>query len=104
MTSTAMVVNVLYHAPTDPAAFEAYYATHHMPLVARIAGVAQTRLIKCLPNADGSAPAYYRIAQLFFADAAAMGSSMGSAAGQAAVADIGNFADNGVVVIVGEAV
>lgn len=101
-SQTAVVLNVLYNAPQDPAAFEAYYAATHLPLVGKIEGVANAVLIKCLPNADGSAPAYYRIAQLFFADAATMGASLGSAAGQAAVNDIGNFADGGVTVVVGE--
>jgi uncharacterized protein (TIGR02118 family) len=41
------------------------------------------------------------VAQLFFADAAAMAASLGSPEGQATTADIANFADGGVTVLVG---
>ena len=98
-----VVLNVLYNEPHDPAAFEAYYAKTHLPLVAKMKGVAKVVLIKALPGADGSKPAYYRIAQLYFRDAAQMGRTMGSAAGKAAVADLGNFADGGVTVVAGTA-
>lgn len=98
-----IVVNVLYNAPSDPAAFEAYYAATHLPLVDAISGIDRAVLIKGLPGPDGSAPAFYRIAQLFFADADAMAAAMGSPEGQAAVADIANFADGGVTVVTGEA-
>ena len=67
MSGTQTVVNVLYNAPSDPAAFEACYAATHLPLGAKVQNIAQAALIKCQPNADGSAPAHYRIAQLFFA-------------------------------------
>ena len=96
-----VVLTVLYDAPRDPAAFEAYYAATHLPLVARIAGVERTVLTRGLPNPDGSPPAYYRLAQLFFASAAAMEAALASPAGEAAVADLPNFADGGVTVVVG---
>lgn len=97
----AVVVTVLYNEPTDPAAFEAYYAATHLPLVEKVAGIDHTVLIKGLPGADGAKPAFYRMAQLFFADAAAMAASLGSPEGQAAVSDIANFADGGVTVLTG---
>ncbi|MBC2670092.1 EthD family reductase [Novosphingobium piscinae] len=102
MTSQAAVLNVLYGEPADPAAFEAYYAATHLPLVARIAGIERAVLIRGLPNADGSKPAYYRLAQLFFAGPEQMERSLGSAEGQAAVADLAQFATGGVTVVVGE--
>ena len=97
-----LVLNVLYNAPSDPAAFEEYYAATHLPLVAKMQGVAKAELIKCLPGPDGAAPAFYRIAQLYFTDAAAMGAAMASPEAQAAVADIANFATGGVTVVTGE--
>ena len=98
-----VVVTVLYNEPSDPAAFEAYYAATHLPLVDKIAGLERAVLIKALPEGDGSKPAYYRIAQLFFADAATMSAALGSTEGQAAVADIAHFADGGVTVVAGVA-
>jgi len=97
-----VVMTVLYNAPHDPAAFESYYAKTHLPLVARIKGLERVVLIKGTPGGDGAPPAFYRIAQLFFASPAQMARSMGSPAAQTAVADIKNFADGGVTVVTGE--
>lgn len=97
-----VAVTVLYNEPTDPDAFEAYYADTHLPLAGTIPGVSNVVLIKCHPDANGAKPAYYRIAQLFFTDAAQMGASMGSAEGQATVADLANFATGGVTVVTGD--
>ena len=97
----AVVVTVLYNQPADPAAFEAYYAATHLPLVDRIGGIDRTVLIKGLPDPDGAKPAYYRMAHLFFANAQAMAASLGSPEGQTAVGDIANFADGGVTVLTG---
>ena len=72
-----------------------------MPLVGKVKGIDRAVLIKGLPGPDGSKPAYYRVAQLFFTDAAAMAASLGSPEGQATTADIANFADGGVTVLVG---
>jgi len=97
-TEPTIVVTVLYNEPSNPAAFEAYYAATHMPLAEQIEGVARIVLTKGLPGPDGSKPAFYRSAQLFFSDAAQMAASMGSPAGAATAADIANFADGGVTV------
>lgn len=99
-----VVVNVMYNAPADPQAFEHYYAETHLPIAGRIPSVEQIVLFKGMAGPDGSAPPYYRVAQLFFADAATMGEAMGSAEGQAAVADLASFATGGVSVLVGEVV
>lgn len=99
--TAAVVLNVLYNEPSDPAAFEAYYTETHLPLVAQIAGIDRAVLIRGLPNADGSKPAYYRLAQLFFAGPEQIEQSLGSPAGQAAVNDLANFADGGATVVVG---
>ncbi|WP_226017423.1 EthD family reductase [Novosphingobium sp. FKTRR1] len=93
-----IVLNVLYNEPSNPEAFETYYAQTHLPLVDKIEGIAKAVLTKGLPGADGSKPPYYRIAQLFFADGAQLAASMGSPEGAAAAADIANFADGGVTV------
>lgn len=93
-----IVLNVLYNEPSDPDAFERYYAETHLPLVDKIAGISRAVLTKGLPGPDGSKPPFYRTAQIFFADAAQMAASMGSPEGAAAAADIANFADGGVTV------
>ena len=98
-----VILNVLYNAPRDPAAFEAYYAHTHLPLAGQMQGVDKVVLIKGLPAPDGSPPPYYRIAQLYFSGPEQLERTMGSAEGQAVVADLANFADGGFKVMVGEA-
>jgi uncharacterized protein (TIGR02118 family) len=94
-------LTVLYGHPTDPAAFESYYASTHMPLVGTIPGLAKTETTIFLPEADGSNASYYRLAELYFESSAALQSAMSTPQGQAAVADLANFASGGVKVMVG---
>lgn len=100
---TQIVVNVLYHAPADPAAFEAYYFGTHMPIAGNIPSVDKVVLLKGLPGPDGSAPPYYRLTQIWFADAETMAAAMASAEAQAATADIPNFATGGATILVTQA-
>lgn len=92
---------LLYSHPTDPDAFEKYYAETHLPIAAKMKGVDKLELTKFLSAADGGKAAYYRMAELFFADPAGMQQTMSSPEGQAAVADLSNFATGGVTTIVG---
>ena len=101
---TQMVVNVMYNAPADPQAFERYYAEMHMPIAAKIPSVEKIVLLKGVAGADGSVPPYYRVAQIYFADEAAMASGMSSPEAQAATADIANFATGGASVLITEVV
>lgn len=92
---------VLYGHPTDPEAFEKYYAETHTPLALSMKGVAKIELTKFLSAPDGGKPAYYRMAELYFAGPAEMQQSMGSPEGQATAADLANFATGGVTMIIG---
>lgn len=94
-------LTVLYGHPTDPKAFEKYYSETHMPLVAKMKGIAKVELTKMLGTPDGSPPEYYRMAELYFTDPAQMQATMGSPEGQATAADLANFATGGVKLIIG---
>ena len=50
---------------------------------------------------DGGRPAYYRMAELYFASEAHLHAALGLPEAQAAIADISNFATGGVTMIVG---
>lgn len=95
-------LTVLYNQPKDPESFESYYANTHMPLVGKIEGLEKAEVTKFLPNADGTAPAYYRMAELYFYSQEDLQQSMGSAEGAAASEDIQNFATGGFQILVGE--
>ncbi len=86
---------VLYKQPTDPAAFEDYYSTHHMQIASAVPHVARIETARAAQNPDGSAPPVYRTAELWFDDEESMQAALGSPEGQAAVADCENFATGG---------
>ena len=97
-------VTVLYGQPANADAFEAYYTTTHGPIANRMKGVERWELTRFQPGADGARPAFYRMAELYFPDAAQMQATLASPEGQAAVADIANFATGGATMLVGEVV
>jgi len=94
-------LTVLYGHPTDPETFEEYYATTHLPLVAKTAGIEKAELTKFLDAPDGSKAPYYRMAELWFTDEAAMQAALGSPEGQATTGDLANFATGGVTILTG---
>ena len=65
-------LTVLYGQPTSATAFEKYYAETHLPIASKIQGVRRIELSKVMSAADGGAPAFYRLADLYFDDVAQM--------------------------------
>lgn len=96
-----MKVTVLYGYPADAGAFEDYYARTHLPIAARIPGVTRKELTMFLSGPDGSRPAYYRMAELYFDSETRLQASLGSPEAQAAIADLSNFATGGVTLLLG---
>ncbi len=92
---------VLYGHPQDVDAFEQYYAAIHLPLVAKTQGILKSELTKFLPNTEGSAPFYYRMAELYFADEMEMQKALASPEGKAMAADLANFATGGITIVFG---
>jgi len=98
-------VVVLYNWPKDTAAFEKYYAATHLPLVgakAKEIGFSKAVLIKFAPNADGSKPAHYRMAQLWFPSDAALKAGMATPGFREVAGDIPNFSTGGQIVLTGQ--
>ena len=96
-----MKVTVLYGHPATPDEFEKYYGSTHLPLAAKMKGVARIELTKFVAGPDGGKPAFYRMAELYFTSQAQMEQSLGSAEGQATVADLPKFSTGGVTVVIG---
>lgn len=94
-------LTVLYGLPEDPAAFEGYYASSHVPLAARIPNV-QRFESGVVVAPDGGNPPYQRIAELWFESASVMQESLSSPDGKAATDDIPNFATGGATIFVSE--
>lgn len=95
-------LTLLYGHPADSVAFESYYANTHLPLAAKIQGLRRAEFSLVTGTADGSKPAYYRIAELYFDDMNHMKQVMGSAEAKIAVGDLPNFANGGVTTLVSE--
>ena len=89
-------LTVLYGQPTDPAAFEKYYAETHLPIAGKMTGFTRLELSKALPGADGAKPVYYRMAEFWFESPAAMQACMASPETKATADDLKNFATGGV--------
>jgi uncharacterized protein (TIGR02118 family) len=94
-------ITVLYGHPSDSEAFEQYYSNVHLPLASTMPYVAKAEFTKFLPGPDGSNPAYYRMAELYFEDAEKMQMNMASPEGQATASDLPNFATGGFTILAG---
>jgi uncharacterized protein (TIGR02118 family) len=92
-----------YHTPSDPAAFDAYFASTHAPIAKKIPGLRRFETGKVLGTPDGSPAPYYFIAELSFDDAEALQAGMASAEGQAAAHDVPNYASGGATLMIAEA-
>jgi uncharacterized protein (TIGR02118 family) len=82
---------VLYGHPPDPVEFEKYYLGVHMPLVHAMKGARRMEAAKCLPQADGSPPAFYRVFEAWFDSPEHMAAVFGTPEGMKVRADLPNF-------------
>jgi uncharacterized protein (TIGR02118 family) len=86
---------VLYSRPADPALFDQLYQDVHVPLVRAIPGLERFESGRIDAALDGGEHSWHRIAELYFADAAAMDAAFGSPEGQATAADYAKIAPPG---------
>jgi uncharacterized protein (TIGR02118 family) len=101
---TTAFVTVIYNQPKDAAAFEAYYAATHLPLVgtgAKEIGFTRAELTRFAKNLDGSPAALYRQAKLYFPNAAALKTGTATPAFKAVGDDLPKFATGGLSALVG---
>jgi uncharacterized protein (TIGR02118 family) len=86
---------VLYTKPDDPEAFERHYLGTHMPLANAIPGLQRGETGRIGAALDGGEQTYYRVAELYFADDAALQAGFASPEGQATAADYQKIAPPG---------
>ena len=89
-------VTVLYGPPSNPAAFEDYYANSHLPIAAKTPNVRRFEAGRVIGTPDAGEPPYCRMAELWFDSH----EDLESQEGQATVADIRNFATGGATVLI----
>lgn len=90
-SAAGIKLTVLYGHPPNPDEFEKYYLDIHMPLVKAIQGSRRMEAAKCLPQADGSPPAFYRIFEMWFDSAEEMAAVFATPEGAKVRADVANF-------------
>ncbi|MCC9144598.1 MULTISPECIES: EthD family reductase [unclassified Arthrobacter] len=88
---------VLFGHPRNPEAFRRHYRSVHLPLVRNIPGVRELRASEELGSSAGTPP-YFALFEADFDDGPAMQDALTTAEGQAANADIPNFATGGLTV------
>jgi uncharacterized protein (TIGR02118 family) len=86
---------VLYTQPDDPAGFDEHYLAVHGPLVDDVPGLERWEGARFVAAADGGEQTYHRIAELYFADQAALQAALGSEQGNATAADYQQIAPPG---------
>jgi uncharacterized protein (TIGR02118 family) len=92
-------VLVLYNTPADPAGFDRYYHQTHIPLARKIPGLRSYLMSDGPVRAlAGSAP--YLVAILNFDSLADISAALASPEGQAAAADLSNFAFGGATLLI----
>ena len=86
---------VLYKTPTDPAAFDKYYAETHIPIAKKIPGLRRYEVSRGPVVTPGGPSSFHLIATLHFDNLAAIQQAFASPEGQAAGGDVAKFATGG---------
>jgi uncharacterized protein (TIGR02118 family) len=94
-TTMAQLI-ALYKKPANVAAFDAYYYGTHVPLAKTIPGLRRYRVSSGTIAGGQGETGLHLVALLDFDSMAAIQQALGSAAGQATAADLANFAQAGV--------
>jgi len=90
----------LYKKPADPAAFDKYYFGKHLPIAKKVPGLRSYEVNSGqVGTPQGPAP-YHLVAILSFDSMDGLQKALGSPQGQAAAADLANFAQAGVELLV----
>ena len=90
----------LYRQPKDPAAFDEYYYGRHVPLAKTIDGLRSYAVSSGPVVSPGGTTTYYLVATLTFDSMQAIQAGLASPAGAATGADLANFAQAGVELLV----
>lgn len=85
---------VFYGEPDDPAAFEEYYRSTHLPLAEQLPGMVSAEFSLGLAGMEGAAP-YWGVFEAVFESKEAMEAALSSDEGSAVGADVANYATGG---------
>jgi uncharacterized protein (TIGR02118 family) len=86
----------MYGQPADPAAFDRYYYSTHVPLAKTVPGLRNYEVTTGIVMTPTGPSPWHLVATLTFDSMAAVQVALASPEGQATAADLGNFATGGV--------
>jgi uncharacterized protein (TIGR02118 family) len=86
---------VLYTQPSNPDAFDKHYLAVHAPLVEKIPGLQRWEGARFVAAPDGGEQTYFRIAELYFSDPAALQTALGTKESKATAEDFQKIAPPG---------
>jgi uncharacterized protein (TIGR02118 family) len=86
---------VLYTQPDDPDGFDEHYLGVHGPLVEKLPGLQRWEGARIVAAPDGGEQTYFRMAELWFSDQAALQAALGSEEGKATAGDYQQIAPPG---------
>lgn len=95
-------LTILYGHPVDATAFDRYYEDTHLPIASTMHNLTRWTITSFEPGPDGVKPEYHSAVDLYAESREAMEAVLESPEGQAASADVPNFATGGVVFLWGE--
>jgi uncharacterized protein (TIGR02118 family) len=90
---------VLYGHPQDPAAFDRYYDEVHIPLAKQMKGLKRWTIGKVTGTPDGAPSPWYYVADLVADSREQLDAILATPEGQAAIADVPNYATGGVTFV-----
>ncbi|WP_107676296.1 EthD family reductase [Agrobacterium sp. LAD9] len=95
-------ITVVYGLPADPASFNSHYETVHVPLVLAMPELNGFEYsVGDVSPGEGTKPAHM-VAVMTYPDHDTLSRSFGSPEGQAAIADVANFATGGASIYTAE--
>jgi len=95
VSAMTVKLTVVYGKPDDIDTFEKHYNEVHLPIVQRWPGLQRTEISRVSGGPMGSPSPYHWIAEMYFADEAALNEALGSPAGGEAGQDFGKIAAPG---------
>ena len=94
---------VTYKTPTDPKAFDKYYAETHIPLAKKLPGLRKYEVSQGVVGTPAGPSGVHLVAILQFDDVSAIQKALASPEGQAAAGDLSNFATGGADLLIFDA-
>jgi uncharacterized protein (TIGR02118 family) len=86
---------VLYKTPKNTEAFDKHYSSVHIPLAKQIPGLKKFDISSGAVTSPAGPSGIHLVATLYFDSLDALKAGLASPQGQAAAADLANFADGG---------